>query len=125
MIDFQNSFIRLSPVEPEKVQERIAPLLASREHIEAAFKSIRDYVVFTNIRVIAVNVQGITGSKKAFTSMPYCRLNTFAIETAGTLDLDNELDMHFSEFGHVMFEFSRGTDIYAVSRIIAEYLQSK
>lgn len=54
---------------------------------------MRDYVVFTNKRLIACNVQGITGSKKDFTSLPYSKLQAFSIETAGTLDMDAELTL--------------------------------
>lgn len=122
MIDFQNSFIRLSPVDIGKVQEKLDPILIEGEEICEAFKGIRDFVAFTNKRVIAVNVQGITGSKKSFTSMPYSRLVSFAVETAGTFDMDSELDLYFSGLGHVMFEFSRGSNIRAISQLIAKHL---
>jgi len=42
-----------------------------------AYKAMRDGVVFTTKRIIAVNVQGITGSKKDFTSLPYKHRGVF------------------------------------------------
>ncbi|WP_244663289.1 PH domain-containing protein [Vibrio harveyi] len=60
--------------------------LIDGESIFAGFKTVRDQVVFTNKRVIAANVQGITGSKVDYTSLPYSKINAFSIETSGTLD---------------------------------------
>ncbi len=71
----------------------------------AAFQTIRDMVVFTNKRIIAINVQGITGKKKDFTSLPYSKVQAFSVETAGTLDLDCEMELWFSGLGAVKFEF--------------------
>ena len=122
MIDFQNSFIRLSPAKIEKIQEKVEPLLIEGESVFEAYSSIRDYVAFTNKRVIAVNVQGITGSKKSFTTLPYSRLISFAIETAGTFDMDSELNLDFSGLGKVMFEFSHGSNIQGIAQLIAKHL---
>lgn len=65
MIDFKNSdFLKLKKISNEEVINQITPLLISGECLISSYKTIRDFVVFTNKRVIAVNVQGITGSKK-------------------------------------------------------------
>ena len=85
MIDFENNGVfKLSPVEPESQMNRVAPLLIEGEYIVAAFKAIRDSVVFTNKRVIAMNVQGITGKKVDYTSLPYSKVQAYSVETAGT-----------------------------------------
>ena len=49
-----------------------------------ACKGMRDCVVFTSMRIIAVNVQGITGKKKDFTSLPLAKIQAFSVETAST-----------------------------------------
>jgi hypothetical protein len=64
-------------------------------------------------------VQGITGAKKDFTSMPYNKIQTYSIETAGTLDLESELQLYFSSIGMVEFEFSRGSNVKEIARIIS------
>lgn len=71
----------------------------------SCFKAVRDFVVFTDKRLVAVNVQGITGKKRDFTSLPYSKIQAFSIETAGTFDLDAELDLWFSGLGKVRLEF--------------------
>jgi hypothetical protein len=81
---------------------------------------MRDGVVFTSKRIISVNVQGITGSKKDFTSLPYKNIIAFSIETAGTFDLDAELEVWFSQLGKCRFEFKGKTDLPTISKYIAE-----
>lgn len=123
MIDFKNSdFLKLKKISNEEVINQITPLLISGECLISSYKTIRDFVVFTNKRVIAVNVQGITGSKKDFTSLPYSKVQAYSIETAGTFDLDSELEMYFSALGKVKFEFKGTSDIVKIGQIISDYV---
>ena len=93
MIDFKNaSFFKLKPVSDNDFAGMITPMFAPGEEIIQSFRGIRDGVVFTNKRIITINVQGITGKKKDFTSLPYSKIQAYSIETAGTFDLDCELD---------------------------------
>ena len=123
MIDFKNgSLFKLSPVEPEKVEGRVGALLVEGERIVAAFKALRDSVVFTDKRVIAINVQGIMGKKVDFTSLPYSKVQAYSVETAGTFDFDSELDLFFSGIGQVRFELKGSYDIVSLSKLIAGYI---
>jgi len=122
VIDFKNgSVFKLKPcnINDGKIVE---PMLIDTENIFATFKTVRDLVVFTNKRVISINVQGITGSKKDFTSLPYSKVQAFSIETAGTLDLDSELELWFSGLGSVRFEFKGNFDIKSFNRLIGQYI---
>jgi len=98
------------------------PLLIEGEQIFAAFKGMRDYIAFTSKRIIAVNVQGITGKKKDFTPLPFSKIQAFSIETAGTFDLDAELELWFSGLGKVKFEFKGKTDVAYLNKLIAHYV---
>ncbi len=119
MIDFKNkSFFKLK-MNPEYAGI-VRDLLLPGEEVISAYKSMRDGVVFTNKRIIAVNVQGITGSKKDFTSMPYKTIVAYSVETSGTFDLDSELEIYFSALGKVKFEFTGRTNVIEISRFIAE-----
>ena len=119
MIDFKNgSFIKLSMTNNDAAKD-ILPLLVSGEEIVSTYKALRDYVVFTNKRIISVNVQGMTGKKKDFTSMPYSKVQVFSIETAGVLDIDSELELYFSGLGLVKFEFSGASDIVRIGQFIS------
>jgi len=126
MIDFQNaSVFKLRKAEDGEIINMVSPMLIENENILASFKGIRDCVIFTDKRIIAVNVQGLTGKKKDFTSLPYTRIQAFSVETAGTFDLDCEMDLYFSGLGKVRFEFMNGFDIVSFNKIISEYVLSK
>lgn len=121
MIDFANaSFVKLSKWDPAGARSELEVILIADEEILAAFKGIRDSVTFTDKRIIALNVQGLTGKKKDYTSLPYGRIQAFSVETAGTFDRDTELDLWFSGLGRIRLEFQANVDIRALNRIIAE-----
>ena len=123
MIDFSNgSVFKLNPVANEDIAPAVAPLIIPGEQIVSCFKAVRDFVVFTNKRLIAVNVQGMTGKKRDFTSLPYSKVQAFSIETAGTFDLDAELDLWFSGLGKVRLEFKGRADIRQLGHMIASYV---
>ncbi|GAA5142235.1 PH domain-containing protein [Thalassotalea piscium] len=121
MIDFNNKgFFKLK--QNLEYADKVTELLLENEQIIDAYKSMRDGVVFTNKRIIAVNVQGLTGSKKDFTSLPYKNIVAYSVETSGTFDLDSELEIYFSSLGQVRFEFTGQTALLEISKIISEHL---
>lgn len=123
MIDFNNSaFFKLSETDSTTASQDVAPILVAGEEVINAFKGIRDSVIFTNKRVIAINVQGMTGKKRDYTSLPYSKIQAFSVETAGTFDMDAELDLWFSGMGTVRFEFKGNVDIRALAQLIGNYV---
>lgn len=121
MIDFKNaSFVKLRAVPDSDFLSMISPMFVNGEEIIQSFRGIRDGVVFTNKRIFAINVQGLTGKKKDFTSLPYSKIQAFSVETAGVLDLDSELDLWFSGMGNVKFEFVASADVSKICQMISE-----
>jgi len=120
MVDFKNGgLIKLSKTNPETAKD-VLPLLVQGEEIVGVYKAMRDYIVFTSKRVISVNVQGVTGKKKDYTSMPYSKIQVFSIETAGVLDMDSELELWFSGLGKVKFDFTGASNIVQIGQLISE-----
>ncbi len=123
MIDFQNgSFVKLKPVDPAGIVQLIQPMLIQGEQIISSFQGIRDSVTFTNMRIIAVNVQGLTGKKRDFTSLPYSKIQAYSIESAGVFDMDSELELYFSGLGKVTFEFVGNANVTAICQMISSYV---
>ena len=123
MIDFQNaSYVKLGRIDYSEVASQIDPLLIEGEQGFLDFKGMRDYIVFTSKRIVAVNVQGITGKKKDYTSLPFSKVQAFSLETAGTFDLDAELELWFSGLGKVKFEFKGNTDVAYLNKLIAHHV---
>ena len=123
MIDFDGSgfFARLRKVDNGAFGKMIDDFMIDDERIVGSYQSIRDGVVFTNKRVITINIQGVTGKKKDFTSIPYNKITTFSLETAGFFDADAELEIYISAVSKVKFEFTGSTNVKEICKIISSY----
>ena len=121
MIDFKNaSFLKLKPVPDQNFLPMVQGMFTSGEEVIQSFQSIRDGIVFTTKRIIAINVQGLTGKKKDFSCLPYSKIQAFSVETAGVLDLDSELELWFSGLGKVKFEFPSNCNVQEICRMISD-----
>ncbi len=121
MIDFKNSSVfKLKPIDNEDAREDFQKFLIEGERMIGTFKTIRDQLVFTNKRIIAANVQGITGSKVDYTSLPYSKIQAFSVETSGTLDLDCEIEIYMSGIGQIRFEIKGSFDLLTFNREISQ-----
>ena len=111
-----------SEVSSEKLTEQYIRLLIENEEVELGFKLFRDVFMFTNKRLILIDVQGVTGSKVEYKSLPYKNISRFSLETAGTFDLDAELKIWISseDTPTVSKKFNKSIDVYAVQRLLAE-----
>ena len=123
MIDFENgTFFKLGPIDPQMLAVELQPLLVQGETVHLAFKGVRDSVVFTDKRLISINVQGITGKKRDYSSLPLSKIQAWSVETAGTFDLDSELDLWFSGLGKVRLEFKGSVNIQHISQLIGHHV---
>lgn len=112
-----------SEVSNEDLQKKYDKLLMDNEEVELGFKLLRDVFMFTNKRLILIDVQGLTGSKVAYLTLPYKSISRYSLESAGTFDLDAELKIWISSEDNpsVSKRFNKNVDVYAVQR----YLSSK
>lgn len=123
MVDFTNKKVfKLSGEKIEKGEKVVADLLIPGETVIDSYVSVRDRLVFTNKRIISVNVQGVTGMKKDFTSIPYSKIQTFSIETAGLMDMDAELQLYVSSIGMITFELMGGNNLKKLCAAISEHI---
>ncbi|MGS0973098.1 MAG: PH domain-containing protein [Candidatus Izemoplasmataceae bacterium] len=122
MIDFENKkYLKLK--EDDGYGKLAEELLVEGEEILGAYKSVRDGIVFTSFRLIIINVQGITGKKKDFTSIPYNKINVYSVETSGVFDLEAELVIYVSSIGQMLFEFKGRSNVRAISKHISQALK--
>jgi len=112
-----------SKIDPAKIAEEFAPVLAPGERVEHAYQVLRDYIVFTDKRLVMVDKQGITGSKVSYHSIPYRSIIHFSVETAGHFDLDAELRIWLSGLAlPIQKTFNRRLSIYEVQAVLAGYV---
>ena len=120
MIDFNNGeYVKLRQINNKDGLNATADFLIDGESISYTFSTIRDMLIFTNKRIITINVQGLTGKKKDYTSLPFSKLQAFSIETSGPFDLDSELTLAYSGLGTIKLEFTGSTDILEINKFIS------
>ena len=111
-----------SEVDGDKLQKELAEVLVAGESVDSAYKVLRDTFVFTNKRLILIDRQGLTGKKVEYLSVPYKSMVSFAVETAGTIDMDSELKIWISGQGVLQKTFSKGSNIVKVQQSLAKYV---
>ncbi|XHX76980.1 MAG: PH domain-containing protein [Stenomitos frigidus ULC029] len=123
MIDFQESVLfKLEPIAVDQMLKPISNFLLEDETVLAVFKTVRDQLVFTSKRIIAANVQGLTGKKVDYTSIPYSKIQTFSVESSGTLERDCEIEIYISSIGKIRFEIRGNFDVIAFNKVISTYV---
>jgi hypothetical protein len=109
-------------VDNAEVQQKYQDILVNNEEIVASYKLIRDSIIFTTERLLLINVQGITGSKIEYKSIPYSSVKVFSMETAGTLDLDCEIKLYTHGLTlPVDLKFKKGTDLNPIYKVLSTF----
>lgn len=109
-------------VDAATVQSEFASAFIEGEKVEHAYKLVRDVIIFTNLRLLLVDKQGMSGKKTELHSIPYAKISHFSVETAGSLDLDSELKVALAGGAVFSKTFGRGVDINDVQRVLANYV---
>jgi hypothetical protein len=114
-----------SRIEPADATREFGRLLSPGEQIQASYRLIRDVLLFTNARLIMVNIMGITGKRSEYVSVPYRSITMFSVATAGHFDLDAELEIAVaSRPNPIKLKFSKHVDVYEVQAVLASHVAS-
>ncbi|MCF0114278.1 MAG: PH domain-containing protein [Erysipelotrichaceae bacterium] len=121
----QESVFNLSPISINEVREDVHQLLVDGEEIIYAFKTVRDQLIFTDKRIISIDVQGITGTKISYATMPYAKIQYFTVQTPSVAEIlfaDSELYIVFNNGFTTKFEFKGDVDIRGIGKLISEFI---
>lgn len=100
------------------VPEDVVGMMVPGEEAVSAYKTIRDYAIFTTKRLIVRDAQGLRGKKVEIYSLPYSSVNMWSSENAGTLDLNAEVQL-WTRAGSVKLNLARGVDVRRLDDLIA------
>ena len=114
--------LNATTASPEEFISKHGHCLVEGESVHVAFKTVRDWIAFSSWRVIYVNVQGLTGSKKEYLTIPYRAINAYAIESAGTFDLDAEVKIFLSGHPPIEFKIGKNSDVGGLQMLMAQKL---
>ena len=91
-----------------------------------AVKTVRDAALFTDKKILICDKQGITGKKTEYYAIPYSKIVTYAIETAGHFDLDSEIKLFLAGGIEIEMNFLKGKNmdqlLGKVFNVINEYV---
>lgn len=125
MINFANGTVfNLKPIEENDINKDVFNLFINGETLLGAYKTVRDQVIFTNKRIITIDVQGITGKRKDFSTLPYSKIQYFSVQTPGFAEFvpDCELQVFFNNGFSARFEFKGNCDIISIGKTISEFV---
>jgi len=109
-------------VDPQKLSKDYGKLLSEGETVDVGFIVLRDTFIFTNKRLLLIDIQGITGQKICYLSISYSKITKYSIETAGTFDLDAELKIWVgSDPVPISKKFNKSVNIYDLQQVLAKY----
>ncbi|NTW78904.1 MAG: PH domain-containing protein, partial [Geobacteraceae bacterium] len=98
-------------------------LLMDGEIIEVGFVVARDTFLFTNKRLILVDIQGISGRQIEYLSIPYSNITKFSIQTGESFDLNAELKIWIgSDTIPLEKKFNKDTNVYEVQKVLASHV---
>ena len=125
MMNFsQDAVFNLTKIDNSHINKNAAMILADGEQVLGVHKTIRDQVIFTDKRIITVDVQGVTGKRQELFTIPYGKIQYFGIQTVGFMELipDAELELSFNDGMKAKFEFKGKCDIREIGKMISTYV---
>lgn len=109
--------------ETKKFHSEYGQLLVDGEIIEAGVVVLRDTFLFTNKRLILVDVQGISGRQIEYLSIPYGNITKFSVQTGEKFDLNAELKIWIgSDTIPLEKKFNKDSSIYDVQKVLASHV---
>lgn len=114
--------IKSIPVTEIAMPNEYAPLFAG-EQVIGCYKGFRDLIIFTDIRIVSIDVQGLTGKQKVIVTIPYAHICEMTIETSGYLDIDTDLYLRTTAGNMMAYSFRNGSDVIRIQNIVAHKMQ--
>jgi Bacterial PH domain len=109
--------------ENRKLHTEYGQLISDGEIIEVGFTVLRDVFLFTNKRLIIVEVQGISGKQIEYLSIPYSKIMKFSVQSGGSFDLNAELKMWVgSDTIPLEKKFNKDVNVYEVQKVLASHV---
>ena len=109
--------------ETKKFHAEFGQLLIDGEIIESGFVVFRDTFLFTNKRLILVEIQGISGRQIEYVSIPYTTIRKFSVQTGDKFDLNAELKVWVgNDTIPIEKKFNKDLSVYDVQKVLASHV---
>ena len=112
-----------TPAETKKFHASYGTLLTDGEIIEVGFTVQRDTLLFTNKRLILIDIKGLAGKQIEYYSIPYARIMKFSVVTGSSFDLDAELKVWIGNDALPLEKkFNKDVNVYEVQKVLAAHV---
>lgn len=119
MLYFENNRVyQLCPAEYKLFEPRTAPLLAPDERVIISCLAVHDGIVFTDSRILSIDIQGMLGTKADVTSLYYKSVEAFAVDKTAE---GGELELFLAGQKRLRFVFSGVRDLSPLSAALSRY----
>lgn len=108
-------------VSEEELKDLREQFINENETVVKVYKLTRDMYIFTDKRILVMDIQGATGKKVQYKTIFYKSISMFTIETVGSMDMEAELKIWISTSLALDASFSKSVDIFEIGRIISKY----
>lgn len=106
-------------IRPGQLRPDVQATLMPNEQVYSVYQTVRDQAVFTNMRLIVRDAQGVTGQKVEVFSIPWKSVQMWSTENSGKIiDVDSELQL-WTLVGTFKINLKRGLDIRQVDKLVA------
>ncbi len=124
-MSFFSNFLNNSGIlENSKIADEYERLLLQDEQIEVGFKLNEDTFIFTNMRLVLVDLKKGDDNGIEYLSLPYSRISNFCVQTKKSFNSKGTLKIWLNGQNEPKLEkeFSKSVDVYEVQKILAGHV---
>ncbi|MGM0579612.1 MAG: PH domain-containing protein [Bacteroidota bacterium] len=124
-MNFLSNLINNSGIlENSKIVDEYGRLILQDEQIEVGFKLNEDTFIFTNMRLVLVDMKKGDESGIEYLSLPYSRISNFSVQAKKSFGSKATLKIWLNgqEEPQLEKEFSKSVDVYEVQKILAGHV---
>jgi len=126
---FSDDQRELDPTALNKEFHSSTKILLDDEKILMAFKGRRDVSIFTNLRVMTIDIEGLTRSKMLYITIPYRSITSYAVQSAGVWDRDSEIFLYTRNRWYLAkhtMDFRVGrTDVMMIQKLLSGFIAGR
>ncbi|WP_296621285.1 PH domain-containing protein [Marivirga sp.] len=121
---FSNLLNNSGILENSNIADEYERLLLQDEQIEVGFKLNEDTFIFTNMRMVLVDLKKGDDIGIEYLSLPYSRISNFCVQTKKSFNSKATLKIWLNGQNEPQLEkeFSKSVDVYEVQKILAGHV---
>lgn len=109
-----------------ELPDELRKFINDNENIQFTVRTLRDYAIITDKRILISEKQGLTGTTVDYYTIPYRSILTYSIEMAGWFDLNSQLKLVLNGGTEVEIKFypdkQRESCLHRLYEVLNDYV---